>query len=51
MPPAPIDFVRGDATGLLIPAHGEALRAGGAAFLTQAFQTFGSLPLGNRIAP
>jgi hypothetical protein len=47
---APIDFVRGDATSLSIPAHGEALRAGGEAFLTEAFRAFGSLPPGNRIA-
>jgi hypothetical protein len=45
-----MDFVRGDATGLLIPAHGEALRAGGAALLTEAFQAFGSLSTGNRVA-
>jgi hypothetical protein len=38
-----IDHARGDATGLAIPAHGEALRAGGAAFLTQAFHAFGAL--------
>jgi len=47
---ARIDFVRGDATGILIPAHGEALRAGGEAFLTEAFQAFGALAPDNRIA-
>ncbi len=45
-----MEFVRGDATGLLIPAHSEALRAGGEAFLSQAFQTFGSLSADNRVA-
>jgi len=47
---ARMEFVRGDATGLRIPAHGEALRAGGEAFLTAAFQTFGVLAPDNRIA-
>jgi hypothetical protein len=47
--PLPLDFVRGDATGLTIPAHGEALRAAGAAFLTEAFRIFGSLSPENRI--
>ncbi len=45
-----IDCVRGDSIGLDIPAHGEALHAGGAAFLTRAFQASGSLPLDNRIS-
>ena len=49
VPPA-MDHVRGDATGLAIPAHGEALRAGGEAFLTRAFRAFGSLPADNGIA-
>jgi hypothetical protein len=48
--PAPMDFVRGDATGLQVPAHGEALRAAGEAFLTEAFQAFGSLSPDNRVA-
>ena len=47
--PAADDFVRGDDTGLAIPAHAEALRAGGAAFLTEAFHAFGSLPATNRV--
>ncbi|TAL01565.1 MAG: hypothetical protein EPO08_09930 [Rhodospirillaceae bacterium] len=46
---APMDFVRGDATGLSIPAHSEALRTGGEAFLTEAFQAFGALSPDNRI--
>ena len=33
----------GDETGLVIPAHGDALREGGAAWLTAAFRAFGSL--------
>jgi hypothetical protein len=45
----PFDEVRGDATGLTIPAHIEALRSGGVAFLTQAFQTFGALSANNRV--
>lgn len=44
-----MDFVRGDATGLPIPAHPGALQAGGEAFLTEAFQAFGSLSAGNRV--
>jgi hypothetical protein len=32
--PAPVESVRGDGTGLAIPAHGEALAVAGAAFLT-----------------
>jgi hypothetical protein len=47
--PKPLDFVRGDASGLAIPAHGEALRAAGAAFLTDAFRSFGSLSPDNRV--
>lgn len=39
----------GDATGLAIPAHAEALRVAGAAFLTEAFRIFGSLSPDNRI--
>ena len=43
------DWVRGDSLGLDIPAHGEALRAGGPAFLTQAFRAAGAIPLDNRV--
>lgn len=42
--PMLVDYVLGDATGLQIPAHSEALRAAGAPFLTRAFQAFGALP-------
>lgn len=48
--PAPPDYVRGDTTNLMLPAHPEALRAAGAAFLTEAFQSFGSLTPDNRVA-
>jgi hypothetical protein len=44
-----VDFVRGDATGLALPAHGAALRLAGEAFLTEAFRSFGSLSPNNRI--
>jgi hypothetical protein len=45
-----MDFVLGDATGLRIPAHLDALREVGADFLTEAFQVFGSLPADNSVA-
>jgi hypothetical protein len=47
--PAQIDHVRGDDTGLMIPAHIEALRAGGVEFLTEAFRAFGSISQDNRV--
>lgn len=46
---APMTHVRGDATGLSIPAHSEALRSDGTAFLTEAFHIFGSLSHDNRV--
>jgi len=48
--PVLLDFVAGDATKLRIPAHAEALRSAGAAFLTEAFWTYGSLARDNRVA-
>jgi hypothetical protein len=45
-----ITHVRGDATGLRIPAHAEALRVAGEAFLTEAFRIFGSLSARNTVA-
>ena len=42
-------FVPGDDTGLMIPAHGEALRAGGEALLTEEFRRFGSIAHDNRV--
>lgn len=44
-----IDFVPGDATGLAIPAHADALTRAGAQFLTEAFHAFGSLAADNRV--
>jgi hypothetical protein len=44
-----IDGVPGDTTGLILPAHAEALRSAGANFLTRAFQVYGSLSIGNRV--
>lgn len=44
------DRFRGDATGLVIPAHEQAFRADGAAFLTEAFRAFGSLAADNAVA-
>lgn len=45
-----IDFVHGDSTGIPLPAHTDALREAGAAFLTQAFRAFGSLGADNAVA-
>lgn len=45
-----LDHVIGDATGLRIPAHADALRAVGAAFLTEAFRRYGSIASDNSIA-
>lgn len=45
-----IDCVTGDKLGLQTPAHGAALYAAGAAFLTQAFQATGALAASNRVA-
>jgi len=38
-----IDWALGDHSGLEFPAHAEALKAGGAAFLTRAFRACGAL--------
>ncbi len=43
------DHFTGDATGLVVPAHGDALRAGGAAWLTGAFRKFGALASDNEV--
>src|SRR5438045_691422 len=45
-----MDHFTGDATGLVIPVHGDALRAGGAAWLTDAFRRFGSLAADNAVS-
>jgi hypothetical protein len=47
--PELLEFVRGDTTGLAIPAHAAALRSAGAEFLTQAFHAFGSIAADNRV--
>jgi hypothetical protein len=48
--PKRLDFVRGDTTGLAIPAHGDALRTAGEAFLTEALRAFGSISPQNRVS-
>jgi hypothetical protein len=45
-----LDAARGEETGLVFPAHPEALERAGAGFLTHAFHLFGSLPVHNRVA-
>lgn len=45
-----LDRVRGDATGLLLPAHEAAFRADGALWLTEAFRAFGSIDPDNSVA-
>jgi hypothetical protein len=44
-----LDWVRGDDTGLLVPAHMRALQEGGVDFLTRAFRTVGTLGADNRV--
>lgn len=48
--PVAVDRVPGDETGIVIPAHGEALREDGSAWLTAAFRRFGSLSPNNSVA-
>ena len=45
-----LDFVEGDFSRLSIPAHADALQAGGEKFLTEAFRTFGALDANTRVA-
>ncbi len=45
-----MDWVHGDSIGLEIPAHIDALRAGGETFLTRAFRAAGALSDDNRVA-
>jgi hypothetical protein len=47
--PILIDGVPGDITGLVIPAHAEALRAAGTGFLTRAFRAYGTLSEDNSV--
>ena len=48
-PPQRLDHVRGDETGMAIPAHVDALLADGPDFLTRAFHRFGALSADNRV--
>lgn len=45
-----IDLAQGDATGIAIPAHPDALREAGPEFLTKAFRAFGSISADNAVA-
>lgn len=45
-----LDFVTGDASGLAVPAHPEALRSAGPTFLTEAFRRSGLLAADNHVA-
>jgi hypothetical protein len=45
-----IDWAPGERLGLDLPAHPEALKAGGAAFLTRAFRATGALAEDNKVA-
>ena len=47
--PLHMDGVLGDTTGLMIPAHADALRAAGADFLTRAFRAYGALSEDNSV--
>ncbi|KHK89709.1 hypothetical protein LK12_20830 [Novosphingobium malaysiense] len=44
-----MDRAPGDATGIVLPAHGDALMEDGAPWLTAAFRRFGSLPADNAV--
>jgi hypothetical protein len=50
MDEAATGWVKGDDTGLLIPAQMQALREGGVAFLNTAFHAAGTLPADNAVA-
>lgn len=45
-----IDWVRGDALGLQLPAHAASLQQGGEEFLTRAFRAAGALPPDNSVS-
>jgi hypothetical protein len=47
--PTLLDHVPGDTTGLIIPAHPDALRTAGADLLTGAFRAYGSLSPDNSV--
>jgi len=44
-----IDWIQGDLLGLDFPAHHQALREGGAGFLTRAFRAAGAIPPDNSV--
>src|SRR5579871_1250183 len=44
-----VDWVRGDFSGIDFPAHPEALKSGGCAFLTRALRAGGVLEADNRV--
>jgi hypothetical protein len=44
-----MDFAPGEATGLAVPAHPDALRQAGAEWLTQAFRAYGALAPDNAV--
>ncbi len=44
-----IDFSPGEATGIAMPAHPEALRQAGAEWLTEAFHAYGALAPDNKV--
>lgn len=44
-----MDWIEGDMLGMAMPAHPDALRAGGAEFLTRAFRRFGALAEDNAV--
>ncbi len=45
-----MDFAPGEATGLAVPAHPEAMQQAGAEWLTQAFRAYGALTPDNAVA-
>lgn len=47
--PQIVDFARGDATGLELPAHPAALEQAGAAWLTEAFRAYGAIAPDNEV--
>jgi hypothetical protein len=44
------DFLRGDLTGIAIPAHADALGSAGTAFLTKALRAFGTIGADNQVS-
>jgi hypothetical protein len=48
--PVYVNRVTGDATGIVLPAHGDALLQDGAPWLTEAFRRFGALASDNAVS-